>query len=48
MPIDRIVNTSVNDDDSDEQIVEITLSLQNFDEYIGKERLKQKLIGFVM
>ena len=43
MPIDRIVNTSVNDDDSDEQIVEITLRPQNFDEYIGQERLKKNL-----
>lgn len=43
MAIERIVNTSVQDDDSDEQIIEVTLRPQNFDEYIGQERLKKNL-----
>ncbi len=43
MAIDRIVDTSVHDDDSDEQIIEVTLRPQNFDEYIGQERLKKNL-----
>lgn len=42
MAIDRIIDTSV-DDDSDEQIVEITLRPQQFHEYIGQERLKKNL-----
>lgn len=42
MAIDRIVNTSI-DDDNDEQIIEITLRPQNFDEYIGQDRLKKNL-----
>lgn len=43
MAIERIVDTSVHDDDSDEQIIEITLRPQNFSEYIGQERLKKNL-----
>lgn len=43
MAIDRIVDTSVHDDDSDEQIIEITLRPQTFDDYIGQERLKKNL-----
>ena len=43
MAIDRIVNTSVSDDDADEQIIEVTLRPQRFDEYIGQERLKKNL-----
>ena len=43
MAIERIVDTSVHDDDSDEQIIEITLRPQTFDEYIGQERLKKNL-----
>lgn len=43
MAIERIVNTSVQDNDSDEQIIEVTLRPQNFDEYIGQERLKKNL-----
>lgn len=33
----------MHDDDSDEQIIEVTLRPQNFDEYIGQERLKKNL-----
>lgn len=43
MAIERIVDTSVHDDDSDEQIIEVTLRPQNFGEYIGQERLKKNL-----
>ena len=43
MAVERIVDTSVHDDDSDEQIIEVTLRPQNFDEYIGQERLKKNL-----
>jgi Holliday junction DNA helicase RuvB len=43
MAIERIVDTSTHDDDSDEQIIEITLRPQNFDDYIGQERLKKNL-----
>lgn len=43
MAIERIVDTSMHDDDSDEQIIEITLRPQNFDDYIGQERLKKNL-----
>lgn len=43
MAIERIVDTSQNDDDSDEQIIEITLRPQSFDDYIGQERLKKNL-----
>ena len=43
MAIERIVDTSTHDEDSDEQIIEITLRPQNFDDYIGQERLKKNL-----
>ena len=43
MAIERIVDTSNHDDDSDEQIIEVTLRPQNFSEYIGQERLKKNL-----
>lgn len=43
MALERIVDTSVHDDDSEEQRVEITLRPQRFDEYIGQERLKKNL-----
>lgn len=43
MAIERIVDTGIHDDDSDEQIVEITLRPQRFSEYIGQERLKKNL-----
>lgn len=43
MAIERIVDTSIHDDDNDEQIIEITLRPQSFDEYIGQERLKKNL-----
>ena len=43
MAVERIVDTSVHDDNSDEQIIEVTLRPQSFAEYIGQERLKKNL-----
>ncbi|HEY0964985.1 MAG TPA: Holliday junction branch migration DNA helicase RuvB [Candidatus Saccharimonadales bacterium] len=43
MAIERIVDTGIHDEDSDEQVIEVTLRPQNFDEYIGQERLKKNL-----
>ena len=43
MAIERIVDTSNHDDDSDEQVIEVTLRPQSFTEYIGQERLKKNL-----
>ena len=43
MAIERITDTGAHDDDADEQIIEITLRPQTFDEYIGQERLKKNL-----
>lgn len=43
MAIERIVDTSHHDDDSDEQIIEVTLRPQNFEDYVGQERLKKNL-----
>lgn len=43
MAIERIVDTSTHDDDADEQIVEVTLRPQNFNDYVGQERLKKNL-----
>lgn len=43
MAVERIVDTSISDDDSDEQQIEVTLRPQNFDDYIGQERLKRNL-----
>ncbi len=43
MAVERIIDTSLHDDDSDEQIIEVTLRPQRFDDYIGQERLKKNL-----
>lgn len=43
MAIERIVDTSVHDDDAEEQKIEVTLRPQNFSEYVGQERLKKNL-----
>lgn len=43
MAIERIVDTSADDDGSEEQIIEITLRPQSFEEYVGQERLKKNL-----
>lgn len=42
MAIDRIVATTL-PDDSDEEIIEVTLRPQTFAEYVGQERLKKNL-----
>jgi len=43
MAIERIIDTTVHADDSDERIIELTLRPQTFDEYVGQERLKKNL-----
>src|SRR6476620_10124395 len=43
MAIERIVDTGIHDNSSDEQVIEVTLRPQSFDEYIGQERLKKNL-----
>lgn len=43
MAIERIVDTSVHDEDVEEQQIEVTLRPQRFDDYIGQERLKKNL-----
>ena len=43
MAIDRIVDTKMHEEDNDEQVIELTLRPQKFDEYIGQERLKKNL-----
>lgn len=43
MAIERIVDTSASDDGSEEQIIEITLRPQYFNEYVGQERIKKNL-----
>lgn len=43
MAIERIVDTGLHDEDTDEQVIEVTLRPQSFSEYIGQERLKKNL-----
>ena len=43
MAVERIADTSVHDGDVDEQVIEVTLRPQRFDEYVGQERLKKNL-----
>lgn len=43
MAVERIVDTTVHDEDVDEQMIEVSLRPQNFSEYIGQERLKRNL-----
>ena len=43
MGIERIVDTSTHDDDSEEQRIEVSLRPQNFQDYVGQERLKRNL-----
>lgn len=43
MAIERIVDTSTHNDDSEEQRIEVSLRPQNFREYVGQERLKKNL-----
>ncbi len=43
MAVERIVNTSIPESDSEEQLIEVTLRPKSFSEYIGQERLKKNL-----
>lgn len=43
MAIERIVDTTPHEDDEQEQVIELTLRPQNFNEYIGQARLKKNL-----
>lgn len=43
MAVERIITTSLKDDDREEQAIEITLRPQSFVEYVGQERLKKNL-----
>jgi Holliday junction DNA helicase RuvB len=43
MPIERIVDAVEENNDSDEQIIEISLRPRSFDEYVGQDRLKNNL-----
>lgn len=43
MAIERIVDTSNHQEDSEEQTIEVTLRPQTFAEYIGQDRLKKNL-----
>lgn len=43
MAIERIVDTSMHDEDSEEQVIEVSLRPQTFAEYVGQERLKTNL-----
>ena len=43
MAIERIVDTSTHDDDSEERRIEVSLRPQNFQDYVGQERLKRNL-----
>lgn len=43
MAVERIVDTNIHDDDADEQVIEVSLRPQSFNDYIGQERLKKNL-----
>lgn len=43
MAIERIVDTSTHEEESEEQVIEITLRPQSFADYVGQERLKTNL-----
>ena len=43
MGINRVIDTALNEDDSEEQKIEISLRPTTFSEYIGQERLKNNL-----
>ena len=43
MPIQRIIEPDLRADDTNEQIIEVTLRPQTFAEYVGQERLKTNL-----
>lgn len=43
MAIERIVDTSHREEDTEEQVIEVTLRPQSFGDYVGQERLKKNL-----
>jgi Holliday junction DNA helicase RuvB len=43
MAIERIIDTSLHDDDIDEEIIEVTLRPKSFADYVGQDRLKKNL-----
>ena len=43
MAIERVIDTSLHEDDNEERAVEFSLRPTNFDEYIGQRRLKTNL-----
>ena len=43
MGIERVIDTSLHEDDSEEKIVELSLRPTNFSDYIGQKRLKTNL-----
>ena len=43
MAIERIIDAEADDDDAVEQVIEVTLRPQNFNDYVGQERLKKNL-----
>lgn len=43
MAIQRVVDASPDEDDNEEQLVEVTLRPQRFEDYVGQERLKKNL-----
>jgi Holliday junction DNA helicase RuvB len=43
MAVQRIIDTSIHNDNNDEQQIEVTLRPQTFNDYIGQERLKKNL-----
>lgn len=43
MAIQRIIDTVIDENDNEEQIIELTLRPQTFDDYVGQERLKKNL-----
>jgi Holliday junction DNA helicase RuvB len=43
MSIERIVDTSASEEETEEQIIEVSLRPQSFAEYVGQERLKTNL-----
>ena len=43
MGIERVIDTSLHEDDSEEKVVELSLRPTNFSDYIGQKRLKTNL-----
>lgn len=43
MAIERIIDTSLHNDDADEEIIEVTLRPTDFSQYVGQDRLKKNL-----